>query len=124
MDTFCRFATNEDVRNINNLINVVGGQALMKAMFGPFNISSIIESSLVSLLHKKDTQDDTCSGFMNINDSVTLSNDIEFDDAIQSLSKCLFKPDIKVSLFLISIKRIEFLRYCRFQTLYSSTFSS
>lgn len=67
------------------MVQSSGGNPVYKANFGPFNFSTLIEYSLVSLIATSD--DNTmCTGFLTVNDSPTISGEVDLEKAIETLS--------------------------------------
>ena len=77
----------DDVLKFNALINTLGRVPLFRAIFGAFNYSNIIEYNHVSLISTCGEGEESATGFVSINDSV--SNDYEYDFVLTELNEYL-----------------------------------
>ena len=78
MDFKLRNAQVGDSRAFNALLTSEGGQALFKAYFGQFSYSSLVEygfSSLICIGTAENVEEDICSAFMAISDSISGNSD-------------------------------------------------
>ena len=79
-----------DSRIFTGLINSSGGAPLFRATFGHFNFSTLLEYSYLTLIaiSTNDDNEETCAGFLSINDSVSSSSTEQdsFDKTIEALS--------------------------------------
>lgn len=91
MSGTCTGALIEDGSGFSSLVNGLGGQSLYRALYGPYNFTSLVEYSYLSLVSKSD--DGVLGGFVSVNDG--LPGDSEpFDDFIEKLS--ISVPDCSV----------------------------
>ena len=63
----------------------------MKALFGPYNFPSLLESSVISVAQ---SNQDHIQAFLALNDSVTIGSEYDFDDVLHEINVIL--DDIKV----------------------------
>ena len=82
-----------DVRRFNGLINSTGGSAFFRATFGQFNFSVMVESSCICLAAQV-AGNDSCVGFLAVDDCPFIGKEGEaYDDTID-LIKSEFIPDV------------------------------
>lgn len=90
-----RIASFNDFKAINELINNAGGTSLIKASFGQFNIQSIIENNVLSLVSTSPLDNNKIYSLVSVNDVPLLNGDLEFESTIVELRNYI--PGLTVS---------------------------
>ena len=89
----------DDVLKFNALINALGRVPLFRAIFGPFNYSTIIEFNHLSILATCGEGEDSATGFVSINDSVS-GDHSSYDAVIEELNDYLPAVRLTNTMFL------------------------
>eukprot|EP01035_Chromulina_nebulosa_P019549 gene19549-25447_t len=79
-------ASLEDFRIVNTLISNTGGPTLYKTTFGQFNVLSLIETSIISLIAVSNDNRNVPYAFISVNDIVSLSTEIEYESALKIIA--------------------------------------
>ena len=95
MPPITRVSDFDDIRGFNSLLQVAGGAAFFKAIFGQYNFTSILEFSHLSITSQASDDKDSLHGFVALNDSTTcLAGDDNFDGLVAAIKS--FIPSITV----------------------------
>jgi len=86
---FIRVADFSDARSFNIAVNNCGGTSFFKALFGQVNLPSTLENCLQAFMAFPSEDDDNALGFLAINDSINLANDIDYDATLAYLRQFL-----------------------------------
>ncbi len=86
---FIRVADFSDVRSFNIAVNNCGGTSFFKALFGQVNLPNTLENCLQAYMAFPSEDDDNAIGFLAINDSINLANDIDYGATLAYLSQFL-----------------------------------